>query len=59
MIMNQTEVRFVDNQTVNRHYDHIPFNLKVIRNRFLRVYIVIYRWSDGGTHNHRSIVFTI
>ena len=34
-IMNPTEFRLVHNQKENCHYDHIPFNFKVNRKRFL------------------------
>ena len=34
LIMNLTEYRSVHNQKGNRLYDHIQFNLKVIRDRF-------------------------
>ena len=30
LIMNQTDLRLVDNQKENNHNDHIPLNLKVI-----------------------------
>ena len=32
LIMNPTEFQYVHNQKENRHYDHLPFNLKDIRN---------------------------
>ena len=32
--MTQTEFSLVHNKKENCHYDHIPFNLKVIRNRY-------------------------
>ena len=34
LIMNQTEFRWVHNQKENCHYNHIPFNLRGIRERF-------------------------
>ena len=37
LIMNPTEFRLVHNQKENSHYDHIPINLKVFGNLFLRV----------------------
>ena len=41
-IRNQTEFRLVYNKKEIIHYDHIPHNLKGIRNIFLRVYACIY-----------------
>ena len=41
LILNQTEFRSVHNQEETRHYDHIPFNLKRIRNLFLYIYSCI------------------
>ena len=37
LAMNQMELSLVHNQTENHHYNHIPFNLKAIRNLFSRV----------------------
>ena len=35
LIMNQTEFHLIYNQKENCHYNHIPVNLKGIRNIFL------------------------
>ena len=44
LIMNQTEHSLVHNQEGNCHYDHIPFNWKVIRNLFLWPYVCLINY---------------
>ena len=34
-ILNELKFRLIHNQKENRHYDHIPFNLKAIVTLFL------------------------
>ena len=34
-IFNQIEFNLAHNRKDNSHYDHIPFNLKEIRNKYL------------------------
>ena len=50
LIMNPTEFRLVHSRNENCHYDHIPFNLKVISNIFL--YLCVYVML-----RHLSLVF--
>ena len=38
-IVNQTKYHVVHNQKKNCHYDHIPFILKIIINKFLILYV--------------------
>ena len=40
LIMSPTKFRWVHNQRENCHFDRVPFNLKIIRKRFLSVYIL-------------------
>ena len=63
VIMNPTEFRLVHNDKKNRHYDHIPFNLKGIRNRFLCVcaeenVVTETKWMHGLViANPRKLTF--
>ena len=43
VIMNQMKFRWVYNQTENSHYDHIPFDLEIIRKMILRVFVSILK----------------
>ena len=49
LIMNKYDVRWVHSQKENHHYDHISFNLKVIINLFIRVYLNMFALQSLAT----------
>ena len=52
LIMNRTEFRWAYKQEANRHNDHIPFNMKGIRNRYLWVSCRINRKLGEWRNSH-------
>ena len=61
LIMNPTDVSWVQNQMENSYYDRIPFSLRVIRNEFSKR-TALWRISDLETahltrNTHQIICF--